>query len=68
MNMETYIFIAAMFFAFVILLAFLAIVRRFREKIKAKLYDIADKMIFNNMIRSFNVSFVKLTLSYCIAY
>ena len=64
--MATYLFMAAGAVICFLLLATLMILKRFREKVKAKIVDILKKTFFNNLIRSFNLSYFKLTISFSI--
>lgn len=47
-----------------LLLAFLLIFKKFNKFIKAKIVEILKKFFFNNIIRSFNIAYVKLTVSF----
>ena len=65
-EMFIFIFLAAVFIAF-ILLAYV-VMKLFQkypiaEKIKEHLVDTKKKMFFNNIIRSFSVSFIKLAIA-----
>lgn len=51
---------------FFLLLASLMIIKRFKDKIKAKVIEILKKTFFNNLVRSHNISYLKLTSSFCI--
>ena len=64
--MATYLFMAAGAVICFLLLATLMILKRFREKVKAKIVDNLKKTFFNNLIRSFNLSYFKLTISFSI--
>jgi hypothetical protein len=65
-NLSTYIFMGAAALFFFILFALLLLVKKFHEKVKAKITDILKKTFFNNLIRSFNVLYLNLTVSFSI--
>jgi hypothetical protein len=56
-------------FVFVlIMMSLLLIVRKFHDKIKAKLIDILNKTFWNNSIRSLNISYLKTALAFVVSY
>jgi len=68
LNLSTYIFIG-LFFVFVLLLmSSLLIVRKFHDKVKAKLIDILNKTFWNNSIRSLNITYLKTALAFVVSY
>jgi len=65
-NMSTFIFMGLAAFAVFALLSVLLLVKKFHDKVKAKLVDILKKTFFNNLIRSHSISYIHLTVSFSI--
>lgn len=65
-NMATYIFMLAAFLFSLILMTFLLLVKKFHDKVKAKILDILKKTFFNNQIRAQSISYLHLVISFSI--
>jgi len=65
-NMATYMFMAAGAVVIFLLMASLLVFKKFYKLIRAKLVDILKKTFYNNLIKSFNISFLKLTISFSV--
>ena len=68
MNLSTYIFIGIFFVFVLLLMSSLLIVRKFHDKVKAKLIDILNKTFWNNSIRSLNITYLKTALAFVVSY
>lgn len=68
MNLQTYLFLAMGFLSVLLLMAFLMIIKKFRAKILQKIKDTLNKMFFNGLVKSHNVSYMKTVIAFAVSY